>query len=398
LGSLSEQELDIELTEMLKGEPEEISEAFSIVWQCLKSERASEDFVKFAMSWFSKNTSSVLPDAAKHHLVTAMWFFNTPGKQKINIEPTQADDLLVAMQPIPKDNRGTWEHFEMYLTERLHKDPASFETVLGRLVDANPKGMIAQFQSDVFQHLKSEIYQAPVQDFVTKWSLSMDKNKRKIAMAIFQKSESIVLSQNAISEASEKQLEIALLEFMRKPLIIAGKTSEYLLALEPAFRNVGPELKQQFKNEMVLQAINYPGACLEKWKKTENQSDLLKEIIKNTEKYFEKLNLTKDSPAISFTFPGCKEAAEREANEFANKVSKDAKEKSIFAKLAKNIQIIYGTKWAVLMADGKLGQAANFNKFGHSMEFPRLEIIDPEGMAIRRLQTAHDIKDSKHEK
>jgi hypothetical protein len=388
MGSLSVQELNNELTTILKGKPEEISEAFSIVWRCLRSERADDDFAKFAMNWFSKNVSSKLPDEAKYHLINAMWFFNTPGKQKITIKVSEADDLLVAIQPIPEN---TWEYFEMYLVERLHQDSSSFENVLGRFVDANPKGMIAQFQREVFDHLKSEICQAKIQDFVTRWSLSMDTNKRRIARAILQKSESVVLSQNVISEANEEQLEIALLDFICNPTL-AEKASEYLLALEPAFRNASPALKQRFKNEMILQAINYPRACLDSWKKTENPSDLLKEIISEAEKYFERLNAIKDSPAISFAFPGCKEAAEREAREFSNKVDREAREKSIFEKFAKNVRIIYGSRWAV-MVDGKLGQTTDFIQMDHSMEFPRIEIIDPEGMAIRRIQSISHIKD-----
>jgi hypothetical protein len=392
IGTLSKQKIECELAKMLSDEPEEISEAFLIVWRCLRSERADDDFMKFAMKWFSENSSDKLPDWAKYHIVNAMWFFNMTGNQKKDIIASEADNLLIAIQPIPESNRGTWEYLERYLTERLRQEPASFENILGRFVEANPKGMFVQFQSEMFDDLKSEIYKVEAKDFVTRWSLSTDENKREIARAILQKSKSIVLSQKIISEANEKQLEIALLEFIRKPLIIAEKTSEYLLALEPAFRNVRPELKQMFKNEMILQAINYPGACLNNWKKIENLSDLLKEVISNAEKYFEKLNAIKDSPAVAFTFPGCKEAAEREAREFSNKVSKEAIEKSIFAKLVKNTQIIYGSRWAVMMVDGKLGQATNFNEFGHSMEFPRLEIIDPEGMAIRRMHVTSDIE------
>jgi len=394
MGSLSVQELDDKLANMLKGEPEEVSEAFSIIWRCLRGEKVDNNFVKFAMKWFSKNASSKLPDAAKYHLVNAMWFFNTPGRQKIDIKASEADGLLVAIQPIPENNYGTWNYFEMYLVDRLKQDTVAFESILEKLVASNPKGMVAKFQNDAFDHLKTEICKSKNQDFITNWSLSTDTNKRKTARAILQKSESVVFSQDVISEANEKQLEVALLELIRKPLIEANKMSEYLLALEPSFRNLRPELKQMFKNEMTLQAINYPGACLENWEKIENPSDLLKEVIADAKKYFERLNEIKDSPAISFTFSGSKEAVEREANEFSNKISREAREKSIFAKLAKNVNIIYGSRWAVMTVDGKLGQATNFHKFGHSMEFPRVEIIDPEGMAIRRLQTTRDIKES----
>jgi hypothetical protein len=394
MGSLTIQELNYELTKMLEGAPEEASEAFSIIWRCLRSERVDNDLAKFAMNWFSQNASSKLPDMAKYHLVNAMWFFRTPGKQKIDIKASEADDLLVAIQPIPENNHATWEYFEMYLVERLHQDSASFGNILERFIDANPKGMLTEFQGESFAFLQSEICKAKEQDFLTKWLLSVDKNKRKIAKAIFQRAESIVFSQNAVLTASEEQLEIALLDIIRRPLIDAGKTSAFLLALEPAFRNVKPELKDAFKKEMVLQAINYPGGCLDEWKKIENPSELLKNVIADAEKYFEKLKVIKDSPAIAFTFPGCKEAAEREADEFSNKVTGEAKDKSIFAKLAKNVHIIYGRQWSIMM-EGKLGEAQDFNKLEVSMEFPRLEVIDPEGMAIRRIQSRTQIKDSK---
>jgi len=392
LGSLSVQDLDYELTRILRGAPDEISEAFSIVWRCLRSERADDNFVKFTMNWLFENATSELPDFAKYHLVNAMCFFSTPGKQRMDIKASEADDLLVAIQPIPQNNRGTWEYLEMYLTERLHQDTVSFEDVLGRFVDANPKGMIAEFQTEVFDHLKSEICQSKVQDFVTRWSLSIDTNKREIARAILQKSESIVLSQNVISEANEAQLEIALLEFIRRPPL-AEKTSAYLLALEPAFRRVGPVLKQKFKNEMILQAINYPGACLDRWKKIENPSDLLKEVIANAEKYFERLDAIEDSPAIAFAFPGCKEAVEKEAREFSSRVARDAREKSVFAKFAKNVQIIYGSTWSVVTR-GELRGPTPLKHLTHAMEFARLESIDPEGMAMRRVQAAGGIREA----
>jgi len=388
MGSLSAQELDSNLTKMLKGTPEEVSEAFSIIWRCLRSERADDDFVKFSMKWFSQNASSKLPDAAKYHLVDAMWFFNMPEKQKKDIKASEADNLLVSIQPIPENNHGTWNYLELYLEERLKQDTAAFESIFEKLVAANPKCMVAKLKSDEFNDLKTQICQLNAQDFITNWSLSMDVNKRKIARAILQNSKSVVFSQDVISKADEKQLEVALWELIHNPIIDAQKTSECLLALEPVFRNVRPELKQMFKNEMILQAINYPGVCLGNWKKIENSSDLINEVVVSAEKYFERLNAIKDSPAISFTFPGCKEAAEREASEFSNKISREAWGKSIFAQLAKNVHIIYGSKWAVMTTDGKLGQATNFNEFSHSMEFPRVEIIDPEGMAIRRIQTA----------
>jgi len=72
---------------------------------------------------------------------------------------------------------------------------------------------------------------------------------------------------------------------------------------------------------------------------------------------------------------------------FSSKVGREAKEKSVFAKFARHFQIIYGDQWATFVR-GKLGGPSPFSSFGHEMEFPRLEAIDPEGMALRRLQAS----------
>lgn len=142
LGTLRTEGLSRGLSRMLKGEPQEVSEAFGTVWICLRSERADTAFAQFAMKWLSKHASGSLPDLAKHHIVDAMWYFRTPGKQRVQIEASEADGLILAVQPIPVANRVTWGYVEQYLIERLGEDAAAFEALMGRLVDANPEGVL----------------------------------------------------------------------------------------------------------------------------------------------------------------------------------------------------------------------------------------------------------------
>lgn len=389
-GGITLPTLKRQLTRMLAGPAEEIGEAFNTLWRCLRGKRADEALMKFAVRWFSKNTSGRLPDLAKHYVVDTMWYFTLEsGRGKKRIATGVANDLVAAVQPVPAENKGTWDLLEQYLVQRLHEGPAEFEDILGKLTQVNFKGLVAQFRQGRFDHLKSELAKAHVGDLLTKWFISGDAKQREIARIMLDDSEVAVLPKEVVLQADERKLELALWELIRKPPL-AEKTSAYLLALEPAFRSASPALQQKLKKEMVLQAINYPGACLAGWKEIEDPSDLLREIITDADKYFEKLRATKDSPAIAFAFPGCKEAAEKEAREFSTRVSRGSREKSVFAKLAKNVQIIYGSTWSIV-ANGKLGKPSGFHEFGHSMEFARLESIDPEGMAIRRIEAARSI-------
>lgn len=124
--------------------------------------------------------------------------------------------------------------------------------------------------------------------------------------------------------------------------------------LEPYLQNISAELKNEFKDEMITQAINYPGKCLNNWKKINTPSNLIKEIIESAEQYFKKLENISQSSAISFIFPELKNSFEIERREFSRKVSKGAHEESILSSLCKKVDIIYGKQWCV-MVNGKLG-------------------------------------------
>jgi hypothetical protein len=392
LDALSIKELDVKLSRMLDGTQEEIGEAFNTVYYCLLGKLSDNNFVRFAVNWLSKNVSGQIPDLAKYCVVTSMWrLCNARGGASKSVDLTRANNLLAAIQPISNDNLGTWRQLEYYLVDRLHEGLASFEDIFTKLVGVNAEGLLAQLQEGEFTYLKSEMAKYNIEELVTNFLISTEHEKRVIGKFLFQEVKMSSLSQEVLSKADESQLKVALLEFIRQPFL-GEKASQYLLFIEPYFRQVSPELQKIYKDEMVMQAINYPGACLEEWKKVSDPSDLLQDVIKTAGEYFDNLNRIKDSPATSFSFTDYKKATEKNYREFSSQIVRKAQEKSVFAQLAKNVQIVYGSRWSVYMED-KLGEDTSFSEFSSSMEFPRLEIIDPEGMALRRIQAAAKIRE-----
>jgi hypothetical protein len=394
-GILSVEELNANLSKMLSGEPEEIDEAFGTVNRCLLRRSSQRSFVSFGMKWFSKHASAQIPDLSKHHVVDAMWRLSRPQKrQETAVTSTEANELLVAIQPIPTKNLGTWHLLEYYLVDRLREGPNEFEEILGKLAESNATGLVEQFEKG-FDYIKSELSKGHVRALLTRWLLSKDNRRRRVGNQIFQNLASFSISEEELSKADEIQLRIVLLEFIRKPLT-ADKTSEYLLMLEPRFRKAQDDLKNRFKKEMTLQAVNYPGACLERWGKVAGPSDLLQEVLASAKKYFENLRRLSNSPATNFTFPEYKKAADRGAREFSSRIGRGAKDKSVIAKLAKSVQILYGSMWSI-MVNGDLREAAPFKEMSSTIEFPRLERIDPEGAAIRRIQATIELNNLEKE-
>lgn len=143
LGTLSISQLNQKLNKMLNGDPKEIDEAYNTVYKCLFSKSSNDKFVRFAMDWFSKNSSSKLSHFAKHSIVSAMCsILMTESERKI-VKESKANEILTAIQPIPYDNQGTWDKIEQILVNRLHQGPNKFKVLLSKLTDVNFEGILA---------------------------------------------------------------------------------------------------------------------------------------------------------------------------------------------------------------------------------------------------------------
>ncbi|MFQ5963732.1 MAG: hypothetical protein ACE5KZ_05555 [Candidatus Scalinduaceae bacterium] len=392
-GIISIEQLESKLAKMMEGTQEEIDEAFYVLYKCLLNQLTSEVFVKFSMQWFNKNASGKIPPLAKYCVVNSMLRLCDVREAKsrlINI--SDANKLIIKVQPIPQENNGTWSDIEYYLIDRLHEDKKSFADILNLLNEANPETLFKKFRSNEFDYLTSKLSKSDASWLITNLIFSQDAKKRKLGNILFQKIKINQFSSEIVEKTDETQMSIVLWEFIRRPFL-GAEVSRFLIMLEPRYRICSTKMQEEYKREMVMQAINYPGECLENWKKMRNPSKLLKSVIESAEKYFENLKKTRNSPANSFSFPELNQSAKKGYREYSRKISEDAHKTSILSRLAKHIDIMYGDQWSI-MAQGKLGDPTPFKEVSHSIEAPRLEEIDPEGMVLRKVQANTQIKEA----
>lgn len=388
LGTVSIRKLRAKLEKMLAGTPEEVSEAFDVVGRCLRKDRSDTAFIRFAFKWYRQNVSPAIPDYAKYHLVNSLWLLcsskDVPDRTSLM---ARAGDLLVMIQPIPKEHHGTWQELESYLVMVLESDHTEFERVFVRLIKSNAAGMSELVRKGTL--LKGELRSRDVARLVTRLLLSVDDDEWQIAKSLFSDDIVACFSDDVLAEAEERELEMALLRSVRSPFLAEG-TRKYLLQLERHFQNTSPDLQNTYRDELVLQALNYPGTCLRAWQEITTKSHLMVDAIAHAERYFDNLSKIANCPARSFAFPGCDAARRKAAQGFSAKVRRQAEEHSVFAQLGRQFEIIYGDRWATFIG-GRLDGPSSFSELSHQMEFPRLEVIDPEGMAMRRLQVSSRI-------
>jgi len=391
LGAISIEQLGIQLNEMLRGLPAEVDEAFSTVYRCMLGKLEDLGFINFAINWFIDNASTKIPPASKHYVICAMHRLSYRGrKTKAAVDISTMNDLIVAVQPIPIENEGTWSELEYYLVDRLNDGQESLLTILERLADINMEGLSAQLSGDKSRYLISEMNKTNVEQIITSLLVSKDGAKRRLSIDFIYKLDKVLLSEQVLANIDEVQLRIILLEFIRAPLW-EEKAAELFLTIEPYFNQASQELQDLFRKEMRLQAINYPISCLERWKKVQAPSELLQYVISTAENYFKRLMDINDSPARSFCFPKCKEFDEKAKRSLSNQISEGMRQHSVLVSLVKHVQMVYGSTWCSLL-NGQLNEESRFAEFQESMEFPRVESIDPEGMRMRRIQASLELR------
>jgi hypothetical protein len=390
-GVTSLKELFDALDKAASGVAEEIVEAFRILNTCSYDNRADATFTRLAFDWFRKHASSNIPAAAKHHLVNTLETLSSNRNEKMNLtQIKEANTLLVAVQPLPVDNLDAWRSLEYYMVKEWHQDDKLFIEFIGELAESNVEGLTQQFRERRLQHLSSELSMTDTSALTTRLLLSPSDKKRALGWILFEEIETATLSEEMLEKASDNQLQILILEFIGK-LWMGGKTSSFLLAVEPAFGTRDVKLQEQVIELMALQAINYPGVCLEQWKKIDAPSEVLKGALKKADIYFQNFEKCRSSPANGFSFPEFQLAAERGRTEFSRKVSEGAEQRSVLRKLFKTVQIIYGDQSATLI-QGHISNPTPFQEISHRMESPRLEEIDPEGMVLRRIEARAKLK------
>lgn len=394
-GLISVKQLEQRLSEMIQGSQDEVTEAFNVLHRCFMNNLENESFIDFSLRWLDHNASGRISDLAKYSVVHSLFMLSDSIKNKL-VDVNAINKLIIKIQPIPLNNIGTWNELEYYLVDRLHEDSNAFADFLRLFIEANSDGLLGQFENR-YSYLQSEMGKSNISWFVADLMFSNTDVQRRLGNILFQKIKFSSLpeeNREKLERLDERRLSLGFWEFVRRPHVLGNDVSKFLLMIEPRFRSASQELQEDIKHEMLMQAINYPGDCLANWKKLPNPSLILKDVIQMAEQYFENLEKVINSPVNSFTFPEFDQAAEKGKREYSKKISEGVEEKSIFSKLAKHVDIIYGEKWSAMFQD-KMGEPTDFKEFSHTIEFPRLEEIDPEGSTIRRVQAAIRLKNIK---
>jgi len=395
LGVFNNSELLEYLIEMIERRTaKETDEAFNTLYRCLLGKLEDPVFISLAVKWFSDHASNDIPDLSKYCIADSVWrLCDSKRTKKRYLEINKANELLMRIQPIKIKHKGTWDRIEYYLIDRLSEGEDNVEKTINKLIESDQSdNFLTKLSKNDFSYFFSEINKLPKPSkMITNLIISRNPVKRKIGRTFYKSCKYEPIDSDILNKTDEKLLELLIFEYIQNPFL-GEKTSQYFLTLEKVFRHRKDSLRDLFKSEMVFQGINYYGNCYEKWQHVKNKSKYLKEILLKIKSYFDNFDKSIDLPPRYIQAPSYKDYFIREQEQLSSTIKSEARSKSVMLSLIKSVEILYGTEFTTVV-DNKISPESKMKEFRTSMEFPRVEILDPEGMLLRRLGVSSKIKE-----
>jgi hypothetical protein len=384
-GKMHKADLELLTTRMTTGSAEEREQVFWLVCRSLLSPTISEDSLKFGWHWLQAHVSGDIAPVAKYNVVS---FAAQLPPDKFR----QAAELVLAVQPIAPEHKGIWKEIEHFLVELLRNNLAFFGQFIAELATRNGHNWLKVLHEPRhFEWLLTEMESKDVAAAIGKLILAEQSECRELGLFFFDKLNLSTLPATVFEKVEETRVALAFYE-LQQSVIHGSAIGRFLIFLIPLVEQASAALREEFYNELVLQLKNYPGVCKEQFALEAKNFPILQKAIDQVDAYFTELKDAYDSPINQMSISGFNRSARLHSRRMASQVSKGAEELSIFTKLLKKVVLLYGRQWRTFHG-GVLGESSGLKEISTSMEFPRMEFIDPEGMQLRRFHASARIRE-----
>ncbi len=379
-GGLTKIHFESLTSRMVDGTAHQREQVFWIVTKCLAQPTIDPECLDFGFIWLNKNVSGAIPVSAKFCII----------ELGASLQPKHHDAvaaLILAIQPIQSEHLGLWEKLEYFLVNYFHINVAGFKKFCLELARKNAENWLTILREPQhYEYFFSELSKSDISDMVASMIFNQDKKCRELGLLFFDKLRITNLSANTLQMAGDKQVKIAFYDMTRQA-IHGGTLARFFILLIPLLENMGADFKDEFLGEMTQQLKNFPGSFHQECEKRKTEYPVLQKCLDDAKKYFDAFQSIHRSNLHSMGVAGYKKATRLYSRRFQNEVSRRAEENSVFLQLFKKVTLLYG-KTCRTYSDGKLGEASGLNEISSSIEVPRLEVIAPENMALRRYHAA----------
>jgi len=297
-------------------------------------------------------------------------------------------EIFRALLPIASPSVALWQKVHDTLRSLADKDaPAMRELV--RIIAARSAPTWIQTLEDrqfarFFQILKVK---GLAQTVSSDLCFASGARLRQLGIIVFDECGLQELDAAIVRGTTPTQVELLLLEAQRRQ-IGYGALARLHACLTDRIEEIGGNLPELFYEEVSRQCMNtneYRMALA----LARPGHEYLQAIVTDVGERLAEISKASCSPAFRMQAPGQGRAQKLHDRRFAREVSKSIKQHSTLLNLFPSIHMLYGgMEPRIFLREGVLSPPVQMRSSSSSVEVPRLEVLDPEGMCLRRLAAA----------
>jgi hypothetical protein len=299
-------------------------------------------------------------------------------------------ELVRACLPIPAADAGTWSQVERLLVDQLASNPEAFTTTFKTIAGGSAASWLEVLSRPrEFEWLKNTMSQADMSGVIAEVALTTDWAQRRLALHLFDQLNLEQLSLSVLQAADPRRLQLAFFESQR--VMMNGEAIGRLLAtLLPYAEAMDPQFQGEFFDEVLLQCQNRGGATRSEIESRVGTHPRIVKIMSRVAELMAERRSVSDSAIAAMNLPGYEKAGRRFLRRQSAMTDKAMREHSVVLQFCKQVALLYGRKWSRYF-NGALSESSSLSRIESGIEVPILDLGDPEGMRLRRLQASRRI-------
>ncbi|MGA2715297.1 MAG: hypothetical protein ABSG41_19525 [Bryobacteraceae bacterium] len=188
---------------------------------------------------------------------------------------------------------------------------------------------------------------------------------------------------SAVTAATDTQIELLLLEAQRR-LLDNAALARLHACLAVRVDDIGGDLAERFHAECALQCLNTHQYRTVLAASASNH-EYLPDIAADAADRLAEIAKASSSPALQMEVPGMARAQRLHDRKVIREVAKAVKDNSVVLSTMPTLSLLYGGReFRTFFGNRPLSEPSTMHSSSSSVEVPRLEFVDPEGMDLRR--------------
>jgi hypothetical protein len=391
--ALSDAEVRCLLSRLEEAETRETDAGFELLRVLVFTARLPETCVDLMIDWLGKHCriNSSAPGlytcclVAQKALEEGDPTWSPPQRRKLF-------DLIIDIQPIPENHGGAWMQMDHLLVALFQKSEEGTTDFLVRLNDSNPVGvrrLLDPFSRSGMAFRELAGWSGLPTLLLELFSSSM--SRRRLGLSLINSGLPVMLDKAALASLPDSNIALGLLQ-IRLDHLRTETACSLLLQLIPRVEGASKDLQELLHHELVYQAKNLPGLCLEAFKQVKRPRKLLKEAILEADTYFQRLRIGAESPLAAMCVPGLTAARRALARRRQRTIQEAARKSSVFLEFMNSVTLPYGTEGFTSYMQGTLMPPTSFRSHSTSTEMPRLDLMDSDGRKLRQHHALQQIR------